>query len=86
MMDNLDAHRNNAVETLIFNAGHQIVFRAPYHPVDGTIEYIFNVIQCALRIQLHVIHDNDDFARELTNIITNIPGFSPFFEHVGFRY
>ena len=39
-MDNLDSHTNGAVQALIFNAGHRIVFRAPYHPVDGAIEYI----------------------------------------------
>jgi len=49
-MDNLNIHANHAVTNLNFNAGHRIVFRAPYYPVDGAIEYIFNVIQCALRI------------------------------------
>ena len=62
-MDNLDSHTNGAVQALIFNAGHRIVFRAPYHPVDGTIEYIFNVVQCALCIRLRGIKNTDDYIR-----------------------
>ena len=85
-MDNLDSHTNGAVQALIFNAGHRIVFRAPYHPVDGTIEYIFNVVQCALCIRLRDIKTTDDYIRHLRQIITNMPAFSPFFEHVGFIY
>ena len=85
-MDNLDAHTNDAVQALIFNAGHRIVFRAPYHPVDGAIEYIFNIIQCALCIRMREIIDTNDFIRHLRQIITNMPAFSPFFEHVRFIY
>jgi hypothetical protein len=85
-MDNLDAHTNAAVQTLIFNAGHRIVFRAPYHPVDGAIEYIFNIIQCALCMRMRDIKTTDDFIQQLRHIITNMPSFAPFFEHVGFVY
>ena len=85
-MDNLDSHTNGAVQALIFNAGHRIVFRAPYHPVDGTIEYIFNVVQCALCIRLRGIKNTDDYIRHLRQIITNMPAFSPYFEHVGCIY
>jgi len=85
-MDNLNSHTNAAVQGLIVGSGHRLVFRAPYYPVDGAIEYIFNVIQCALRIRLREIHSTDDYIEVLTNIIQNIPDFSPFFSHVGFVY
>ena len=85
-MDNLNSHTNAAVLALIFNAGHRIVFRAPYHPVDGAIEYIFNVIQCTLRIRMRDIKTTDDFILQMRHIITNMPTFAPFFAHVGFVY
>ena len=50
-------------------AGHRVVFCAPYYPVDGAIEYIFNVIQCALRIQLREIVTTEDFIEKLRHII-----------------
>ena len=40
-MDNLLAHKNRAVIGLVILWGH-IFFRAPYHPVDGAVEYVFN--------------------------------------------
>ena len=85
-MDNLDAHVNPAIQAMIINAGHRIVYRAPYYPVDGAIEYVFNAIQCTLRINLREISDTDDFTNHLRLIITNFPNFAPFFEHVGFIY
>ena len=85
-MDNLNSHTNHAVQALIFNAGHRIVFRAPYYPVDGAIEYIFNVIECALCIRLRDIHTTAEYIDNLREIIRNLPEFSPFFRHVGFIY
>ena len=85
-MDNLNSHTNHAVQALIFNAGHRIVFRAPYYPVDGAIEYIFNVIQCALCVRLRHILTTDDYINNMRQIIVNLPEFSAFFQHVGFVY
>ena len=85
-MDNLNAHTNNGVQALIFNAGHRLIFRAPYYPVDGAIEYIFNVIECALCIRLREIFNTADYIQNLCQIIVNLPDFSPFFRHVGFIY
>ena len=85
-MDNLNSHTNHAVQALIFNAGHRIVFRAPYYPVDGAIEYIFNVIQCALCVRLRHILTTDDYINNMRQIIVNLPDFSVFFQHVGFLY
>ena len=85
-MDNLNAHTNNGVQALIFNAGHRLIFRAPYYPVDGAIEYIFNVIECALCIRLREIFNTADYIQNLSQIIVNLPDFSPFFRHVGFIY
>ena len=49
-MDNLSSHKNPLILNAILNAGHRYVFRAPYWPVDGAVEYVFNAIQTQLRI------------------------------------
>ena len=85
-MDNLDVHVNGAIQAMIINAGHQIVYRAPYYPVDGAIEYIFNAIQCTLRIDLQEIQTTEDFTNCLRKIITTFPNFDTFFAHIGFFY
>ena len=49
-MDNLNAHRNVGVLALIHAYGHGVWFRAPYYPVDGAIEFIFNTLQVLIRL------------------------------------
>jgi hypothetical protein len=41
-MNNLSAHKNPLVTNRILMAGHRYVFCAPYWPVDGAVEYVFN--------------------------------------------
>jgi len=83
-MDNLNAHTNGIVTTLILARGHRIVFRAPYCPIDGAIEYVFNVIETQLRVESPNIHDVASLERKMIDIIRSITEFSPFFRHVGF--
>ena len=47
-MDNLSSHYNLQIAIIIFNTSHRIIFWAPYYPVDGPIEYVFNTIQGTL--------------------------------------
>ena len=54
--------------------------------MDGAIEYVFNVIQCALNVRLRDIRTTAEYINNLREIIMNMPEFSPFFEHVGFVY
>jgi len=49
-MDNLNIHKHPAVLDLIDDAGHKIVFRAPYWSCDGAIEYVFNTIHVKLQM------------------------------------
>ena len=46
--DNLTSHKNPLIAMLINNHGHHLVFRAPYNPWDGPIEYFFNYVQLEL--------------------------------------
>ena len=36
------SHHNAQVSAMVLAAGHRIMFRAPYYPVDGPIEFVFN--------------------------------------------
>ena len=59
-MDNLNSHKNVAVQNIIFYFGHTVVYLAPYNARDGPIEYIFNTIQSMLRSNLPNIIVGDD--------------------------
>ena len=83
-MDNLNSHHNNQLQALIHAHGHRLVYRAPYYAVDGAIEYVFNTLQCELRMRLPYIFDSNDLMHEVGNAITAMPTFRPYFEHIGF--
>ena len=84
MMDNLNSHHNRAVAALINEAGHRLVFRAPYYPVDGPIEYIFNTLQCILRVNVHHEMNGASLVNEVGNAITSMDDFAPYFVNCGF--
>ncbi len=84
VMDNLNAHKNARVTTMILAAGHCYIFRAPYCAVDGAIEYVFNSIECMLRIESPEINSVVTLRNKLVEIITSIPEFSLYFRHVRF--
>ena len=69
---------------IICNAGHRIVFCAPYYSVNGPIEYVFNTIQDMLRINMDRITDMNSLILELLNAITAIHSFEPYFVNCGF--
>jgi len=77
------SHHNEQMVALIYAAGHRIVFRAPYYPVDG-IEYVFNTIQGILRIRMDAITDGTSLLNELLLAIASIPSFEPYFVSCGF--
>ena len=86
-MDNLNIHRHATIINLIEDAGHRIVFRAPYWSCDGAIEYVFNTLHMKLQM------DDDNRASTVEELIDKIDdiifamsivGFAAYFEHVGF--
>ena len=83
-MDNLSAHKNAAVAALIHGHGHRLIFRAPYYPVDGPIEYVFNTLQGILRSNMHNINDHASLLHEIDNGITAMDDFAPYFINCGF--
>mmetsp|Transcript_8099 Transcript_8099/g.12699 ORF Transcript_8099/g.12699 Transcript_8099/m.12699 type:complete len:104 (+) Transcript_8099:213-524(+) len=78
-LDNLSSHHNVQMVALIYVAGHMIVFRGPYYPVDGPIEYVFNTIQGILRIRMDAITEGTSLLNELNLAIASIPSFEPYF-------
>ena len=83
-MDNLNSHRNVGVIALIHSFGHGVVFRSPYWNVDGSIEYVFNTLQCLLRGQLHDVRNEQDLLEAIYKSIQSMIDFSGYFRHVGF--
>lgn len=92
-MDNLTAHRNMLVSQLIHAAGHRIVLRAPYHPFDGPIEFVFNTLQQSLTLALYRSEDDQNpngtqhnLRAEVRAIVRRMFDFSEYFVKCGFRY
>ena len=85
-MDNLNIHKHPMVLTLIEEAGHRLVFRAPYWSCDGPIEYIFNTIHTKLQMDFDGVEGVEDLVHKIDNIIFGMTdvGFRRYFEHVGF--
>ncbi len=83
-MDNLNAHKNPLVTNRILMAGHRYVFCAPYWPVDGAIEYVFNAIQSKLRIFFNHLETMDDLRNRMNLTFGGIHSFHRYFKHVGF--
>ena len=74
-MDNLSAHRNPLVASRILHAGHRYVFCAPYWPVDGAVEYVFNALQSKLRIYFNRLESMDDLRNRINLTVGGIFSF-----------
>ena len=83
-MDNLNAHKNVAVIALIQHYGHGVVFRAPYWPVDGPIEFVFNTIQTLVRAKLYEIRTGEDLVGAIYEAVASIDSFANYFINCGF--
>ena len=85
MWDNLSAHHSAQVYNTVTFAGHRVLARPPYRPVDGPIEYIFNQLQLDLTHRIHTIKNEADFIAAVNAIITNLGGFDATFQHCGYQ-
>ena len=65
-------------------AGHRLVFRAPYYPIDGPIEYVFNTIQGTLCINNANIFDGPSLVNEVLSTIADTNTFEPYFVNCGY--
>ena len=86
-VDNLNIHKHPVILQLIKDAGHCIVFRAPYWSCDGPIKYVFDTIHCKLQMEdegKDSVEDLMDFANDVIFQITT-QSFYVYFHHVGFQ-
>ncbi|KAL7451696.1 hypothetical protein ACHAWC_003509 [Mediolabrus comicus] len=83
-MDNLNIHKHFIILDLIEDAGHRIVFRAPYWSCDGAIEYVFNTIHTFLEMDGDKMEDVTALENRLNLIIGSLDLFRRYFLHVGF--
>jgi len=74
-MDNLAAHKHPFVLQLILTSGHRYAFSAPYYPVDGPIEYVFDTIENGLSACMHEIFDLDGLQEATIETINSIETF-----------
>jgi hypothetical protein len=58
--DNLSSHHHPIIRLAIENDQHRLIFRAPYYPVDGPIEYFFNHLQQQLTLELYNITNHQE--------------------------
>jgi hypothetical protein len=68
--------RNVLIQQVICNAGHRVVYRAPYYAMDGPIEYVFNTLQQALALILYQITDESGLCQEIYAILAGIMSFA----------
>jgi hypothetical protein len=84
MMDNLNLHRHPVTANLIYACGHRVVFRMPYWSCDGTIEYVFNMLQTRLQMEIDWVDNVFHLVNKINVIIGGMPSFKRYFLHVGF--
>jgi DDE superfamily endonuclease len=85
MWDNLSSHLSPPLINAIYNAGHSIMNRPPYSPVDGPIEYVFNEIENQLKGRLYQIANHNDLNVAMHAIITGLgANFDATFVHCGY--
>lgn len=86
-MDNLNVHKHPSVLNLIENAGHRVVFRAPYWSCDGPIEYVFNTIHTLLQMDDEGVKTLQELMLKIDDLIFDMveTSFRPYFVHVGFN-
>jgi hypothetical protein len=84
LMDNLVTHHHPLISQMIITAGHRISYRAPYYPVDGPIEYVFNTIQQELGHRMHFIHDLPSLHAHISAVVASLYDFRQYFLHCGY--
>jgi len=84
LWDNLKSHFSDALINEIYLAGHSVIPRPAYYPVDGPIEYVFNQVECGLIARVNHVRTEADLIRETMNIVANVGGFNETFRHCGY--
>lgn len=70
---------------MIVGAGHRLVFRAPYYPVNGPIEFVFNTIEQSLCQYQYSVTDGVALRQAVNTSIPGIHDFVDYFIHCGYN-
>jgi len=84
IMDNLSSHLSALIRQLIHSYGHRLVYRAPYYPVDGPIEFVFNFIEQRLQGYLYQVNTDQDLQAAIHQIIASMANFVNYFTNCGY--
>lgn len=84
IMDNLVSHHSAVIRQMIVNAGHRLVFRAPYYPVDGPIEFVFNTVEQKLTDYQYTIVEGNGLRQAVQTIVAGMNRFDDYFVHCGY--
>jgi hypothetical protein len=85
LWDNLSSHHADMVNYVVLRAGNRVVPRAPYYPIDGPIEFVFNQIECQLKLLLPTIHNEADLIASIHVIVGGLSGsLGATFAHCGY--
>ena len=84
---NLTAHKNVVVRNAITARGHRLVLRPPYAPWVAPAEYVFNVIEQQLALNMHTIAGPHQMEVFINSIILDMGEhfFGPFFVNCGYH-
>ena len=86
LWDNLRSHHSAFVVNSVQNAGHRILPRPPYRPMDGPVEYVIHTIEQELSMRIHAITDDGSLCTAVRNIVTGLANDSigRYFTHCGY--
>ena len=84
MWDNLAAHHSPLVLNSVYAAGHRILPRPPYRPVDAPIEYVIHSVEAELSRQIYHMDSDDQLEQKLYKIVRDLTGFDEYFRHCGY--
>jgi hypothetical protein len=85
MMDNLNVHHHLLITQMVHEVGHRIIYRAPYWPKDGPIEYFFNSFEINLRNTFFKWTNAHEMEVKILEFFIGVVNFVAYFHHVGFR-
>ena len=68
-MDSIHPHKHPVILDMTEDAGHRVVFRAPYWSCDGAIEYVLNTSYVKLQTCKRKLSNAEDLVLEIDNIV-----------------
>ena len=86
LWDNLSSHHSVLVVNSVYGAGHRILPRPPYRPVDGPVEYVIHTIEEKLKKRTRYITDDASLYQQIRAVVANfdIASIDRYFANCGY--